>query len=309
MSTAPPNTPYPPGTPIQQPVAAGQPVVIMQPVAGQAPVVLPPSAVPQQVVIQPAAAAVAPPIDPALEAKEAKQRQHEQDVKGVIIYSHSNFFYWWPVWVCGYIMAAITWFWGSPVTIPGDSHAELFHPSKDLGVIFTLTFFLVILITNVTVRGLSSLVVILCAVLAVVLSLYFGWWETLATAFSLISIHMNMGFYVCFSTMIFIVWFLAVFVFDRMSYFKVTPGQVTHEFVIGGAAKSYDPRGMVFEKRRNDLFRHWILGLGSGDIIMSTTGAVKETIMVPNVLFVDGKVAAIQHLIAMQPDEFEGPTR
>ena len=40
MSTIPPNTQYPPGTQVMQPVAAGQPVVV-QPAA------------PQQVVVQP----------------------------------------------------------------------------------------------------------------------------------------------------------------------------------------------------------------------------------------------------------------
>ena len=150
------------------------------------------------------------------------------------------------------------------------------HPSKDLGVIFTLMFFLVILITNVTVRGLSSVVVILALVLGVVLVLYFGWWDSWPTLVQPVSIHMNMGFYVCFSTMIFLVWAISTFVYDRLSYWRVTPGQITHEFLIGGAAKSYDTRGMVFEKHRNDLFRHWILGIGSGDLNISTTGAQKQ---------------------------------
>ena len=296
MSSVPPNTP---GTPSQQP-AAGQPVYLTQPVAGQPPVVMQPGVAPQQVVVQPAEYA-APTVAQERAAERRERAAKEPDV--VIIISHSNFFYWWPVWVCGYIMAAITWFNGVSVTIPGDNHAEWFHPSKDLGVIFTLTLFLVILITNFVARGMASVVVILAVVLAVVLSLYFGWWETLATWYSLISFHMNLGFYVCFSTMIFIVWFLSVFVYDRMSYWRVTPGQMTHDYVIGGSAKSYDTRGMVFEKHRNDLFRHWIIGLGSGDIVISTMGAKRESLSVPNVLFVDGKVAAIQRLIAMQPDE------
>jgi hypothetical protein len=286
MSTVPPNMPNPPGTPTQQPVAAGQPVVVT------------PAPAPQQVVMQPGAA-------PEQEKEVLRQEARQREPKPVIIISHSNFFYWWPVWVCGYIMAAITRIWGDQVQIGG--HNEWFHPSKDLGVIFTLTCFLVILVTNVTVRGLSSVVVILGVVLAVVLALYFGWWEQLTTWFSMITIHMNMGFYVCFSTLIFIVWFIAVFFYDRLSYWKVTPGQITHDYVIGGSAKSYDTRGMVFEKHRNDLFRHWILGMGSGDVQISTMGAKRETIAVPNVLFVDAKVAAIQKLIAMQPDEFAAP--
>ncbi len=301
MSTVPPNTPYPPGTPVQQPVAAA-PVVYTQPGPGQPPVVLPPSAVPQQVVVQPAA-------DPTLAEREARKRAHKQERNEIYIFSHSNFFYWWPVWVCGYIMAVLTRFGPGATQIDmGGGRMEWFNTSKELGVTFTLVCCLVILVTNVTARGLASLVVVLAIVLAVVLSLYFGWWETLAGLFGLVSIHMNMGFYVCFSTLIFIVWFLAVFVHDRLSYFRVTPGQITHDFVIGGAAKSYDTRGMVFEKHRNDLFRHWILGLGSGDIQISTTGAVRETILIPNVLFVDTKLAAIQRLIAMQPDEHEGTT-
>jgi hypothetical protein len=285
MSTVPPNPPYPPGTPTHQSVAAGQPVVVT------------PAPAPQQV--------VPPAPAPEQEKQVLREEARQREPKPVIIISHSNFFYWWPVWVCGYIMAAITRIWGDPIQIGG--HAEWFHPSKDLGVIFTLTCFLVILVTNVTVRGLSSVVVILGVVLAVVLALYFGWWEQLATWFNMISIHMNMGFYVCFSTLIFVVWFIAVFFYDRLSYWRVTPGQITHDYVIGGSAKSYDTRGMVFEKHRNDLFRHWILGIGSGDIQISTMGAKRETIAVPNVLFVDAKVAAIQKLIAMQPDEFAAP--
>ncbi|HVS38429.1 MAG TPA: hypothetical protein VMS17_22920 [Gemmataceae bacterium] len=302
MSTVSPNAPYPAGTPVQQPVAAAPPVVYTQPAAGQPPMVLPPAAVPQQVIVEPAG-------ETAHEAKRAEQRKQEKAPNEVVIFSHSNFFYWWPVWACGYIMAILSRFGPGATQIDmGGGRMEWFNTSKDLGVIFTLVCFLVIMFTNVVVRGLASVVVVLLAVLAVVLSLYFGWWEQLATWFSLISIHMNMGFYVCFSTMIFIVWFVSVFIYDRLNYWRVTPGQMTHDFLIGGSAKSYDTRGMVFEKHRNDLFRHWIIGLGSGDIEISTMGAKRETFAVPNVLFVDSKVAEIQRLIAMQPDEFAGPT-
>jgi hypothetical protein len=110
---------------------------------------------------------------------------------------------------------------------------------------------------------------------------------------------MNMGFYVFFSTLIFVVWALNFFVFDRMTYWKLTPGQLTQETVIGGAAKSYDTRGMVFEKIRQDLFRNWVLGFGSGEIKISTTGAHRETFAIDNVLWLDAKVSKIQDLIAV----------
>jgi hypothetical protein len=282
MSTVPPNpSQYPPGT---RPATAGEPVFVTPPAA------------PQQVIIQ------QPQEAPAV----TTHHTHHEQPQEVIVISHSNFFYWWPVWLVGYIMALWTrFFGGQEVNIGGN--LEWIHPSKNPGVIFTLTFFLVILITNVTVRGLSSVVLLLVIAFGILLAAYMGWWDTLLTWFSLLSIHMNLGFYVTFSTLLFIVWAISTFLYDHLSYWRVTPGQVTHEFLIGAASKSFDTRGMVFEKRRNDLFRHWVLGFGSGDINISTTGAQKTSIYIPNILFVDAKVLAIQRLIAMQPDQFEGP--
>src|SRR5262249_58216454 len=120
-------------------------------------------------------------------------------------------------------------------------------------------------------------------------------------------IYRNWGFYVFCRTLVLMVWACWVFVYDGLGYWRVTPGQLTQDTVIGGAQKSYDTRGMVFEKRRQDLFRHWILGFGSGDIQISTVGARRETFSIPNVLFVDAKVGEIQKMIAMQPDQLPAP--
>jgi len=206
----------------------------------------------------------------------------------------------------GYIMALVTYF-GTPKPVDIYGSEVLIHPSKNLGVIFTITFFLIIIITNVTLRGLSSVVAILSAAFLTLLLAYFGWWGDLLFWMGKVSIFMNMGFYVFFSTLVFLVWAFSVFIYDRLAYWRVTPGQITHERVIGGAEKSYDTRGMVFEKHREDLFRHWVLGLGSGDIQITTMGAKRETVYVPNVLFVDSRVAEIQRLIAMKPTEFQSP--
>jgi hypothetical protein len=217
----------------------------------------------------------------------------------VRLYSHSNFFYWWPVWAVGYLMALITSMHGHSEAI-GGNHV-LIDPSKNLGVLFTLTIFLVILITNVTLRGASSAIVLLLAALLALLLAYLGWWSEVLDRLGLVAIYMNLGFYVVFSTLVFGLWAFSVFVFDRLTYWKVRAGQITHETVVGGAERSYDTRGMVFEKQRADLFRHLVLGLGSGDLVISTTGAKPETVAVPNVLFLSSKLRQIQHLIAMKP--------
>lgn len=279
MSSAPPPAPRQgyPGQPVAVPVNT-------YPVA------------PTQPVLQPQA--------PAAPAPEPPRDEHPHPLR---IYSHSTFFYWWPVWLTGYIMALVTRLDGQHLQMGDTGIWVWMHPSKNLGVLFTLIFFLVILITNVTLRGLASVVAILAIAFGALLLAYYGWWEDVLNWMGKVAIYMNMGFYVFFSSLVFLVWAFSVFVYDRSSYWRVTPGQLTYDAVIGGAQKSYDTRGMVFEKHRQDLFRHWILGFGSGDIQISTTGARRETFSIPNVLFVDAKIREVQKMIAMQPDQFQTP--
>jgi hypothetical protein len=220
------------------------------------------------------------------------------------IYSHSNFFYWWPVWLTGFIMALVTRLDGKQITeITG--RAEWFHPDQAPGLIFLTVLFLTILFTNVILRGMASVVTVLTVALVVVLLAYFDLWEPILSWLPELLVHMNMGFYVVFSLLLLIVWLFTFFFFDRLTYWSVRPGQIVEHLVIGGSARSFDTHGMVFEKAREDWFRHLILGLGSGDIKIFTTGARREEISVPNVLFVDRKVRAIQRLIAVQPEDLQ----
>jgi hypothetical protein len=224
------------------------------------------------------------------------------------IYGHSNFFYWWPVWLVGYLMAGLTWMSQNHVKIVPDASQEyLIHPNKYLGVLYTFVFFVIILTTNINLKGIYSAVAVLVALVLVLLAAYFDWWPSLIGWFRELDIYMNMGFYVFFSTLIFLVWAVNVFVFDRLTYWKVTPGQLTQEYVIGGAAKSWDTRGMVFEKVRQDLFRNWVLGFGSGEIKIATLGAHRETFAIDNVLFLDARVSKIQDLIAVHEQAFTAP--
>lgn len=62
---------------------------------------------------------------------------------------------------------------------------------------------------------------------------------------------------------------------------------------------------MGLEKQRDDLFRHWLLGLGSGDLQIRTSGATRELIEVPNVLFIGAKAKAMQRLISEVPEGSE----
>jgi hypothetical protein len=222
----------------------------------------------------------------------------------IIIISHSTLLYWWPLWALGYLMALITLITGTEVSV--GSNKMFIYPVSDLGVIYCLLFVLVSLFTNVSVRGIYSLVVVLVLSFLTVLLALFGWWHHILSALPYFSVYMNTGFYLFFSTLLLIVWLLAVFGFDRLSFWRIHPGQMTFEQMIGGSQKSYDTRGLQFEKQNKDLFRHVILGLGAGDLKILTSGAHKEEFIVPNVLFVDKKVDQIQRLINIEPDSLVG---
>src|SRR5436305_595572 len=154
------------------------------------------------------------------------------------LYSHSMLIYWWPVWLVGYLFALLTYLQGELVTV--GARQMLIHPSKNLGVFYTVVFTLVILMTHVTLRGLMSVVVIVFAMFVTVLFAWLGWWDYILEWLPYLDIRMNMGFYVFFSTAIFIVWALAFWIFDRMTYWRIRPGQMTFERVVGGGERSYD---------------------------------------------------------------------
>lgn len=214
------------------------------------------------------------------------------------LYAHSRILYWWPVWVCGFTMAVLTHLEGKTVQVAG--RPEVIHQDGLLGVIFVLTLMLVIAITNVTVRGLASLVVVLVLALGGLLLAYYQKLDEVVQWVSNRRIYLNLGAYFWFSTATFTIWALTFFLFDRLSYWRISPGQVTYETVFGAASKSYDADNMTLEKMRDDLFRHWILGFGSGDLKIRPFGAQQEQLLISNVLFLGSRVRRIERMLATQ---------
>jgi hypothetical protein len=274
--------------------AAGQPAAQLYNVPGYT----------QPVYVQPVYVQPQAPIDTAgVPSPPANTNPPVDDFKPettLIIVSHSQLFYWWPVWVVGYMMALITAMNG--VTMDVNGNPLRVFPSSNMGIFFMMTLFMVIMISNVLVRGLASTIVILSIVLATVVFAYLGWWDDIFAFFGGLNIYINQGAYFWFSTLLFLVWAGATFIFDRFSYWRVTPGQMTQVVVFGASSKAFDTENMSVEKRRDDVFRHWILGIGSGDLVIHAFNAGQRVeIHIPNVLFVGSKVAMIHQLVAMEP--------
>ena len=254
--------------------------------------------------------------------------------KELIIYAHSALLYWWPVWAAGFIMGIVTYVDGHRMAIvPGgtrvavakegkaeidgniealDGRTVLIVPkgrtiqpedpylhmssTKNLGVLFATVLLLIILVSNVPMRGLWSLVLILFVFLLSVIFALADVWDKILEHFSQLQIFINAGGYFFISGILFLLWAFTIFVFDHRTFVSFTSGQVRVALAVGAGDTVYSTEGMTFQKKQDDLFRHWIVGLGSGDLIIHRSNTNQELDM-PNVLFVGSKIREIERLI------------
>jgi hypothetical protein len=221
---------------------------------------------------------------------------HPAALQEINIYSHSTLLYWWPAWAFGLVIALLNA--GQEKFLAA---AEDGQPSSALGLTYLSTLLLLIVFTNVRLRGINSVVALLTVAFIAVLLAWFGWWDDIAKLIPYLSVHMNTGFYLVFSTGLLIIWLMVFFVFDRLTYWRIRPGQMTEERRIGGGAESFDTNGLRFQKLSSDFFRA-ALGLGAGDLKATGAGVRGTSIEIPNVIFVTRKLHAIEKLISVKPE-------
>ena len=230
----------------------------------------------------------------------------ENALPEIKIYGHSSLLYWWPVWLAALVAGVYTVLFGETVSTASGARENLL-PNAGVGVAFTALLLATIIFTNVKMRGTASVVMLLAIALVVVTLAYIGVWDEIAAAVPALSIHMDAGFYLVFGAALLMVWLLQFFVFDRLVYYRVRPGQLIEERVIGGGERSFDADGLLFEQKDDDFFRHRVLGLGAGDLTLTTSDARNATITIENVLFAERRVGEIQRLIAVKPDDVRAP--
>ncbi len=169
--------------------------------------------------------------------------------------------------------------------------------SKNIGILFLTILLLVIIITNVPLRGLWSVMIIGTIVFLSIIFAYMGVWEYILAGLGFLDVRINQGGYLFFSTILFIIWLVVFLFFDKQIYIIFTPGLMRVRLEIGEGETAYPTIGMTTQKQRSDLFRHWILGLGSGDLIVKTFGAQAHQFDLPNVLFLGRRVREIEKMI------------
>jgi hypothetical protein len=165
------------------------------------------------------------------------------------------------------------------------------------GVVFIVVVFLVIFITNVPIRGLWSVVAIIIVVLGTVILALLGWWDEIFEAAAHSRVFINAFGYLAISVPLLVLWLVVVLFFDRRIYMVFSPGQLRVHQEIGTGEVAFDTVGMAVAKRRSDLFRHWLLGFGSGDLLVKTAGANSQQFEMHNILFVGSKLQLVQQML------------
>ncbi len=174
------------------------------------------------------------------------------------------------------------------------------HPV--LGVIFVLTLLVVIFTTNVPLRGLWSFVVfLLVALVIVIISLVPGAWDKIFQMFSRFLVYINMGAYLFIGGVVFALWAVAFFIFDRRQFVIFSPGQIRVCEHIGDAVEAYSTVGVQLTKQRDDPFRHLLLGFGSSDLIIKFATGDRREVRLPNVLGLNFNIAQVEDMIRTVP--------
>jgi hypothetical protein len=142
-----------------------------------------------------------------------------------------------------------------------------------------------------------SVVAVVAVVALAVAFAWFGWWGEILGFLGGLEIRLNAAGYLCIGVPLFLAWLAVVLVYDRQHYVIFGPGQIRYVLEVGDGEVVMPAEGAIVEKKRSDLFRHWVLGLGSGDLVIRSGGPGGPTIVLENVLHIRRKLAVIDKLL------------
>jgi hypothetical protein len=221
------------------------------------------------------------------------------------IYAHSPIIYWWVIWAYGFFCAALTYVQGDRLTVNAETKPIFMHTSPWVGLSFTVLLLIVIVATSVRARGINALLLMLLMAGAGVATYFIMRMPGLWNEPPALLLHMNLAFYLLMSTILFLVWFVIVFIVDRLSYWRVRGTQVERVQLFGSALgrapESWSAMHIRMTRYSDDLIAHKILalgflGLGTSDIDakVSIFGGGHEQFRIENVWRAARPLKAVQ---------------
>jgi hypothetical protein len=213
------------------------------------------------------------------------------EIDHIVVYGHSSLFYWWPVWLVCFVLAGVTYAEGE--RFGGVTVSNTNAP----GAIFVGVLLAVAVSSTVILRGMVSVVAAVALIATALAFAWFGWWGEIIGFLGGLEIRINAAGYLCIGIPLFLAWLVVIFVYDRMHYVTFGRGQIRYVLEVGDGEVVMPADGAVVEKKRSDAFRHWVLGLGAGDLMIRSGGPNSPAIELKNVLHIQRKLAVINKLL------------
>jgi hypothetical protein len=215
----------------------------------------------------------------------------EKAVDQIVVYGHSSLLYWWPVWLVCFVLAGVTYAEGD------QSGGVTVSNTNGPGAVFVVTLLAVALSSTVLLRGMVSVVAAVSVIAGAVAFAWFGWWGDILGFLGGLEIRINAAGYLCVGVPLFLAWLAVVGLYDRQHYVIFGRGQIRYVLEVGDGEVVMPAEGAIVEKKRSDAFRHWVLGLGAGDLVIRSGGQNSPTIELKNVLHIRRKLAVIDKLL------------
>jgi hypothetical protein len=215
----------------------------------------------------------------------------KEEADHIVIYGHSSLLYWWPVWLVSFILAGVTY-------VEGDSSGGVtVSNTNGPGAVFVITLLAVAVSSTVIFRGMMSVIAFVSTIAVVVAFAWFGWWGEILGFLGGLEIRINAAGYLCVGVPLFLAWLAVVGWYDRLHYITFGRGQIRYVQEVGDSEMVIPAEGAIVEKKRSDAFRHWVLGLGAGDLVIGSGGRNSPTIELKNVLNIRRKLMVIDKLL------------
>ena len=209
----------------------------------------------------------------------------------IMVYGHSSLLYWWPVWLVCFILAGATY-------AEGDRSGGVTVSNTNApGAVFVVTLLAVAISSTVLLRGMVSVVGAVTLIAVAVALGWLGWWGEILGFLGGLEIRMNAAGYLCIGIPLLLAWLAVIFVYDPMHYVTFGRGQIRYVLEVGDGEVVMPSGGVVVEKKRSDAFRHWVLGLGAGDLMIRSAGPNSPAIELKNVLRIKQKLAVIDRML------------
>ncbi|MDB5309341.1 MAG: hypothetical protein JWO38_3543 [Gemmataceae bacterium] len=215
----------------------------------------------------------------------------KEEVDHIVVYGHSSLLYWWPVWLVSFVLAGVTYAEGDR------SGGVTVSNTNGPGAVFVITLLAVAVSSTVIFRGMVSVVATVSVIAVTVAFAWFGWWGDILGFLGGLEIRINAAGYLCVGVPLFLAWLAVVGLYDRQHYVIFGRGQIRYVLEVGDSEVVMPAEGAIVEKKRSDAFRHWVLGLGAGDLVIRSGGHNTPTIELKNVLHIRRKMAVIDKLL------------